>query len=146
MQLRRRLLIAFSGGVLVDGVVLGGQRVTALLFSGQTRRRAGGQRGRRRTRAMLVTRGPGDARQRDCSGLRCDDTCPARLANRPAATDVESDQIGDCVEGLVLELVLRSLVHRVWLYHDLSAEETRISETPSVRSKVKCRFSYSRFP
>lgn len=75
---------------------------------------------------MLVTRGPGDVRQRDCPGLRGDDTRPARLANRPAATDVESDQVGDCVEGLVLELVLCSLIHRVRLDHDLSGENTRI--------------------
>lgn len=74
---------------------------------------------------MLVTRGPGYARQRDCSGLRGDDTCPARLANRPAAADVESDQVGDCVEGLVLELVLCPLVHRVRLDHNLSAEKIR---------------------
>lgn len=71
---------------------------------------------------LLITRRHGDARQRYRSGLWGNDTCPARLTDRSAAADVEGYQISDRVEGLVLELILRSLVHGVRLNHDLPGE------------------------
>lgn len=121
-QLRYCLLIAIPRDMLLGAVMLSAQRVAALLFPGQTRWRTGGQRGRGRTRAVLIIRGSGNARQWDRSGLGGDDTSPARLADRPAAADVEGYQIGDCVEGFIFELILRSLVNRVWLNYDLAKE------------------------
>lgn len=85
---------------------------------------------------MLIIRRSGNARQRNRSWLRGDDTSPAGLADRPAAADVEGYQIGDRVEGFIFELILRSLVNRVWLNYDPIDDEMKRLAFPSYGQNV----------
>jgi len=68
---------------------------------------------------VLIICGSRNACQWNRSGLWSNDSGSTGLTNRSATANVEGYQIGDCVEGLVFELILRSFINRVGLNYNL---------------------------